>query len=183
MGFFRRFASHSGRKAARLLLGAGSGADEAGPVLLTQILPFVDDRALSVVSQEFGQLPLHLHANSGSGEFLLLRKNVIHLCGDLLIVLIVARRDEFPRNGSLARVFDGHEVFDEVFFSQQLKIGGLAPGVGESLKKTGFEERRDSARRRRIGRRRRLRQRLCRDAAEEEKEEKGGGEKVENRHL
>ena len=145
MGFFRRFASHSRRKAAGFLLRAASGADVAGPVLLTQILPFVDDRALSVVGQEFGQLPLHLHADSGRGEFLLLSEDVFDLCGDLLIVLIVAGRDEFPRLGSSARVFNGHEVFDEVFFSQQLKMGepiALALGIGVGAENCLSEDRR-----------------------------------------
>ena len=117
---FRRFAAHSSWEAARLLLRACSGANITRPKSVAEIFPFVDDGALSKVGQQLGQLLLHLLADFGGCEFLVLAKQLVDFVGDLLGVRLVVGGNKRREFGTLHRVVDGHEVGVEVIRAEKL---------------------------------------------------------------
>ena len=120
MRLFRRLASHSGGEAAGLLLGAGAGADVTRPESLAEILPLVDDGALSVVGQELCQLALHLLADFGVEELLIVLEELVDFLSDLLGVGFVGVGNELGKFGSGHRIFDGHEVGVEMMLAEKL---------------------------------------------------------------
>ena len=121
MRFLRRFASHSRREAARLLLRATSGPDVTRPEPVAEILPLEDDGTLRKVRQQLRQLLLHFQADFRVEHLLVAFKQFVHLLSDSAGVGFVDGRHERREVAALHRVVDGHEVGVEVVGAEKLQ--------------------------------------------------------------
>ena len=156
MRLFRRFAAHPRRETARLLLRTTSGANITRPESIAEILPFVDDGALGVVGQQFGQLPFQFLTDFGSvrrkkREFVgrLFAKDFVDSLFDLLLMLRVGEiGDEIAGLDATfeKRIPDGHEVGDEIVLAEKLKVAepiAFGSGAEERRHQTTLELSRD----------------------------------------
>ena len=161
MRFFGGFASHSGRKAARLLPGAGSDADVTRPEPIAEVLPFVDDGALGKVGQQRRQLAPHLLTEFRVEEELVFSaEDLVDLVANPQLVLDIRFGDERVGDGRTGsgdsrrrrgtgrnpRVANRHEVLYEIVLAEKLQIAeplALAGGSQERLDETALEGGRD----------------------------------------